>query len=255
MRRPVDAGASQMTVTGPPAASIRLSFASAKKAMKRLSGDQNGAFASSVPARAWPARLSSGRTHSIVRPLVSAAMYASRRPSGDSLNRCEGARRLSVSFRRIVLRYRGASAATGRRIIAMPSPSADAAKSAATAQATFVRPLEPTSRAAAAGTRVSSPFFSASASSISNRASAISARRRFGSFSRQRWRSLRIPAGTVGGSRLQSGCCVRTRARTSATSSPSNARRPASISYSTQPKAQTSARLPATLPRACSGLM
>ena len=41
----------------------------------------------------------------------------------------------------------------------------------------------------------------------------------------------------------------------SETSSPSNARRPVSISYSTTPNAQTSARRSTALPRACSGAM
>ena len=41
----------------------------------------------------------------------------------------------------------------------------------------------------------------------------------------------------------------------SETVSPSNAPRPVSISYSTQPNAQTSLRLSTGFPRACSGLM
>ena len=41
----------------------------------------------------------------------------------------------------------------------------------------------------------------------------------------------------------------------SETVSPENTLRPVSISYSTQPNAQMSARLSTALPRACSGLM
>ena len=42
-------GASQMIVAGPPPMSMRFSLASAKKPIERLSGDQKGKIASSVP--------------------------------------------------------------------------------------------------------------------------------------------------------------------------------------------------------------
>ena len=58
-----------------------------------------------------------------------------------------------------------------------------------------------------------------------------------------------------GGSVAQSGSRVRTAASTSLTVSPSKSRRPVSISHSTTPKAQMSARLSTGLPRACSGDM
>jgi hypothetical protein len=53
----------------------------------------------------------------------------------------------------------------------------------------------------------------------------------------------------------KSGSVRSTAASVSATSSPSNARRPDSISYRTQPNAHTSLRLSAARPFACSGLM
>ena len=59
----------------------------------------------------------------------------------------------------------------------------------------------------------------------------------------------------MAGSRAQSGSFINTAASMSDTSSPSKARRPVSISKSTQPKAQMSVRLSTALPRACSGLM
>ena len=96
---------------------------------------------------------------------------------------------------------------------------------------------------------------SAAASSNSNRASAMSARRRLRSRSSTRRRSRRTGSGVSGGSAFQSGALLSTATSTSATSSPSNARRPVSISYSTQPNAQMSLRLSTALPRACSGLM
>ena len=62
-------------------------------------------------------------------------------------------------------------------------------------------------------------------------------------------------AGTVGGSASQSGSRFSTVASVSDMSSPSNARLPVSISNSTQPNAQMSARLSTVFPRACSGDM
>ena len=66
---------------------------------------------------------------------------------------------------------------------------------------------------------------------------------------------MRTAPGTPVGTALQSGSDLMTLASIPATSSPSNGRRPASISYSTQPNAQMSARLSTARPRACSGAM
>ena len=57
------------------------------------------------------------------------------------------------------------------------------------------------------------------------------------------------------GRAFHSGSLVRTAASVSETVSPWNSRCPVSISYSTTPKAQMSARLSTGLPRACSGAM
>jgi hypothetical protein len=84
-----------------------------------------------------------------------------------------------------------------------------------------------------------------------SQASPISRSRRFGSFSRH-FRSRRC---TFTGTPLQSGSFLTTAASTSVVVSPLKARRPMSISYSTQPNAQMSARLSTGLPRACSGLI
>jgi len=62
-------------------------------------------------------------------------------------------------------------------------------------------------------------------------------------------------AGRSFGSALQSTSSFLTLASVIEMSSPSNARRPASISYSTTPNAQMSARLSTARPRACSGAM
>ena len=74
-------------MAGPPDASIFLSLPPAENAMKRLSGDQNGPPAPSVPARGWAARSASARTHNTTRPFASGATKAMRRPSGESARR------------------------------------------------------------------------------------------------------------------------------------------------------------------------
>ena len=84
---------------------------------------------------------------------------------------------------------------------------------------------------------------------------AISGRRQRRSFTRQRRRSRRTAGGVEPGRPEKSGSASMTRASTSATSPPLNARVPVSISKSTQPNAQISARLSTGLPRACSGAM
>src|SRR5207245_1989764 len=75
---------SQMVSGGPPCASIFLSLESAKNPMERLSGDQKGKEAPSVPSRGRADRESSGRTHRSSLPSGVRATKASRRPSGDT---------------------------------------------------------------------------------------------------------------------------------------------------------------------------
>ncbi len=83
----------------------------------------------------------------------------------------------------------------------------------------------------------------------------MSRRRRRGSFSRQRRSSRWIGPGRSFGSRSHSISRIITAAITSEAVSPVKARCPPSISYSTMPNAQMSARRSAGLPFACSGLM
>ena len=86
-------------------------------------------------------------------------------------------------------------------------------------------------------------------------ASPMSCRRSFGSFSRHRRSSLRIAGGVLSGSSDQSGSPSGTAASVSVTVAAANATRPVSISYTTQPNAQMSARRSTGFPRACSGLI
>src|SRR5262245_17845552 len=80
---PKGSGTSQSVCTGPPVTSIFLSLLSAKKPMKRLSGDQKGKIAPCVPASSLASVESSGRTQSWSLPPV-AAVKARWRPSGDT---------------------------------------------------------------------------------------------------------------------------------------------------------------------------
>ena len=87
------------------------------------------------------------------------------------------------------------------------------------------------------------------------RASPMSRNRCFGSFCKQRCKRTRTRIGVAAGSCDQSGSSLITAASVSVTDSPRNAILPVSISYSTQPNAQMSARRSTALPFACSGDM
>jgi len=112
-------------------------------------------------------------------------------------------------------------------------------------------------RAALAATGVAPVSSAAAAGTLSSaiRASPTSRRRCFGSLTRQRCRSW-VSAGPVSeGSAPQSGSARSTAASVSEIVSPANNGRPVSISRRTQPNAQTSLRVSAARPFACSGLM
>ena len=129
-----------------------------------------------------------------------------------------------------------------------PTPSASATATANAATATSRRVLD----AGGAGAPGSPSIV---ASSIANRASAMSARRCLGSFRKHRRRSVTIDRGNAAGNAVQSGSSRRIAASVSDASSRANAGAPVSISYSTQPNIQMSARGSSRCPRVCSGLM
>ena len=83
---PRPAPASQRVNAGPPARSIFFSLPSAKNAMERLSGDQKGSTAPSVPVSARAESESRSRTQSWSLP-SSVATKARRRPSGEIAGR------------------------------------------------------------------------------------------------------------------------------------------------------------------------
>ena len=108
--------------------------------------------------------------------------------------------------------------------------------------------------AAAAGPSADGEYPPSAASSAS-RASPMSRSRRPRVALEAAAQQPRTPGGVAAGSALQSGSRLSTAASTSLTVSPAKSRWPVSISKSTTPKAQMSARLSTALPRACSGDM
>ena len=81
---PEELGTSHTVCTGPPAASMVFSLSSAKKASERLSGDQNGPRALSVPESDRASSDSSERTQMRTGSPGRDALNATRRPSGDT---------------------------------------------------------------------------------------------------------------------------------------------------------------------------
>src|SRR5262245_3745493 len=76
-------GASHTVSTPPPVARTRLIFPSAKNPIQRLSGDQNGLTALSVPGIGRPSRVPSGRSQSWTAPDESEATATRLLPSGE----------------------------------------------------------------------------------------------------------------------------------------------------------------------------
>src|SRR5262249_16494594 len=76
-------GTSHRVCGGPPEASTFLSLPAMKNPIERLSGDQNGNEASSVPFNGCAVRESSARTHNLGLPSAPAWEYTIRLPSGE----------------------------------------------------------------------------------------------------------------------------------------------------------------------------
>ena len=249
---PRKSGLSHNVSGGPPPTSIRLIFSSAKNPIDRLSGDQNGPAAPSVPGSSCAVMLSSDLTHSRLRPVATFARNAIRRPSGETANPAGVPPGALVRALSVVSVHPPGGATTKRNICGSASvrrmysvPPRAAMVTSNTAAA--IQPRLSITGAGAGSARAGS--------SITKSAVEMSAIRRLRSFSRHRWISVRIATGISGGNAVQTGSLLSTEASVSLTSSPSNARRPVSISYSTQPNAHTSDRLSASRPLACSGDM
>jgi len=76
--------ASQTVCGGPPSALTLRNLPPAKNPISRLSADQKGYMASSVPGKARAFAEFSGSTYIITLPLSSRAVKARRVPSGES---------------------------------------------------------------------------------------------------------------------------------------------------------------------------
>src|ERR1051326_2247743 len=74
---------SQRSCGGLPCRSTRRSFPCCQNPTKRLSGDQNGKTAPSVPGNRVDSRLSSDRTHSADEFALEVAENTNLRPSGE----------------------------------------------------------------------------------------------------------------------------------------------------------------------------
>ena len=230
-------------VSGPPSNATRKIAPCCQNATAVPSGENVGlttAWPASVSGRA--SRSSSDRSHSC--PL---ATNARRRPSGET----------AIARRPVFVSCRSGGIAVTNRLTRV---TGRAARLRCVAHRQGDATAAP---AAAAATRPPSAQSLSAAGSDPERA----AYPRAGTAP---WTCLRVAssspsqgsgegapqsAGDSGGRRLQSGSCFRIAASVSAASSPSKGRVPVSISKNTQPNAQTSARLSAGRPLACSGDM
>ena len=187
--------ASQMTWGAPPLSPVVMSLPPAKNPIIRLSGDQKKPVAPCVPASERHAGLSIGLTRSIERPSDWAAT-ARYRPSGRSRNWAPASRTGMDQFcgATIGTSIAPADNAAARRysqvVVTDTTP-----KAALMNQAT--RSLR---RRSTGAVRMLGWLTGRSTSSISISASAMSWRRVFGSFRRQRSSSVRLeracqPAG------------------------------------------------------------
>lgn len=211
--------------------SIFFSLPGTKKPTDRLSGDQNGNVAPSVPSSGWAVSAESGRTHSSLLPESSPALKTSRVPSGERTAPPVAPLKTNCVFSGGRMKERTVRGRTdAARSQATANPTASTRPSAAPTHGTKVR------RGVGAGTAgagAGSAAWTAEGripSSSSNLASPMSRNRRFGSFSRQRWSAWRVRGVTEDGSAAQSGSRVTTAAMTSVTVSPPNVLSPVSIS-------------------------
>jgi hypothetical protein len=232
---PLELSASHSTSAAPPAIFTRFSLPEAKKATERLSGDQNGKFPFSVPGNGRALNESSGRSHNKGAAAPSdCAPNTTYRPSGEA-----------AVAAKMFTKWVDAGASIGNRVARVSGAGARCQKNVTTASAAMAAP------ATAHGNQPSRDREGAASTSSSSHTSPMSRSRFFGSFSRHRVNSRR----TFGGAALRSGCFMTTAASVSVRSSPWNSRWPVTISYSTTPNAQMSARLSTFFPFACSGAM
>ncbi len=218
-------GASATTCGGLPLRSTRFSLPSAKNATSVPSGDQNGMSPPSAPDRRVGVPFERSLSQSAGTPVSSSiACSTSRSPPGESANPAPS----EVPG--------GGSSDTSRRLVASvrawpmshrpPKTSAASAAAAATSQAgrALGDGADETAASPEGRLRITSGSLS------STRASPMSRNRCFGSRSRHRRTSPTSAGGVSAGSAANSGSRISTAASVVEMSSPSNARRPVSIS-------------------------
>ena len=216
--------------TGPPPASTRFNLSPAKNPMDLPSPDQKGRRAPSVPARGLTLSPSIDRNQNCHGASEPPAAKTTAPPSGATAT-CRHP--VGVPYRSVA----------GSRT----EPSALTASRAARAKQRRRlprrgRPPRMTTRSALA-TVIACPRSASRRRAPQTIRPTRGAHREcpraaFGFFSRHRRRRRRTLAGVAAGNAVWSGSARNTAANVSETSSPSNARRPVSISNSTQPKAQ-----------------
>ncbi len=213
---PPAAKASVNVFADPPSMSIRLRFPSAKNPMERLSGDQNGSCALSVPASGCAETESTARTHNWDRPSDTASKTIFC-PSGEIARE-----RADEGGGVVISRRASAAGAVGRKANTLETTAITVTSASAEIQA------RRSTRGGPLGCGASSRPLCAS--SISMRASRKSRRRSFSSFRRQRLSRRRIASGVPAGRRFQSGSVLKMPPRISPIVSPSKRARPVSIS-------------------------
>src|SRR5262245_413168 len=239
----------QIVCGGPPLASTRFSCVCAMYAMDRLSGDQNGCCALSVPFNLRASNESSDCTHRCC-PSGEAAMNARARPSGEMANGESGGLASNDTPDGGTMWNRTAAGSDGFPLSMSHSknPSARLPKAPRRAPAVSDNSRLAVTGAGDAGVR---------AIHCNSRITSDAAcQRSSGDFARQRetrWSS----AGDTSGCDDDTAAGVRSRIAASrvAWDFPSNARRPVSISCRSAPNAKMSVRASASKPSICSGAM
>jgi hypothetical protein len=210
----------------PPSTSTRLSWRSAKNPMERPSGDQNGCAPPSVPGMARTSWEPRSRNQILQVDSVPARPTNTRRaPSGESVAECAiipSGRPSSDTVRR------GVADAGDRSSHQVPPTAPRASTATPTARRRQSGNGPAWTDASDRGTISSGA--PASTSSSTTRASPIACRRSRGLLRRHRRSSRTTGAGVSPGRAPQSGSSLRTLASTCEVVSPTNRRRPASIS-------------------------
>ena len=251
---PLPVGASQISDGRPPSDETVLSLPPAKKPKARLSADQNGKVAPSVPTNARARRSFNGLTQSKTDPCPPAAEKASSLPFGESTG---GPAKSPVK-----MRWVPSSAAMSERtafaelesprkwiVAATAEAISTTAAVAHTHRSRFTR-LLPDDAATPACDPLSEIHFSSVARSLAL------CQRSSGSFARH-FLTMRSKLGGVSGCNceIEGGSVVRIAAIRLARLLALKAGLPVTISCSSSPKAKMSVRASASFPSNCSGAM